>query len=145
MPRIPNGAESSSDTEPPDRIHYLLPDGCGDITDLWKKEDGEKLASASTASALSYLHAIWKKHPEASLLPQTLTLPKAVTIEELAGKLRVPIGLLIRAWMGLRPLPQGQELLDTYQGKALMDFELAKKICDVFGVTAVPEDEKGAE
>lgn len=151
MRRYPGHAESSPDAEPPDRIHYLLPDGCGDITDAWAREkekrerekEKERSESMAAAPTLELLLKAWSQHPQNIPLPKMVVLPQAISASGLAEKLGVPQWLVLRVLMELKKVAMGQALIDSYLGKSLLDFEVARQVCNVFAVTAYPEEKKG--
>ena len=129
-----------------ERPRYLLPEGCKDLYDVIRRQEEEAAfkkqraairssaleKSASKAmedpmSILAQLSGAWEKHSGVSAkeLPQCISIPKPVTVGELAGLLFMQpfkiISLLIK--------------FKIFASKdSEISFETASKICAYFGV-----------
>lgn len=120
---------------PPDRIHYLLPEGCSNITDLW---DLEKLPKPSVldekkSAALSCFEEAAEKPPPPQL-PAKVTLPQSISVQDLARILGMKSFEIIKTAICLKAF---------LKATSVLPFSKACQICEILGVEAQRGDSPG--
>jgi len=149
----PAEEDSLSPDLPPDRIHYLLPEGCSEITDKWELEKQKAIPpppperrvialSLLKESALSLFEAAEKQASgptpneslPKSLEPNKVILPESITVAALAQVLDMKVFQLIKAAIQLKLFLKADSVLP---------YTAAAAVCEVLGVEVRRADTSG--
>jgi hypothetical protein len=127
--------EAPSPELPEDRIHYLLPPGCSDLTDLWALEKARENAGKRVIppKAPNVLPMVPEK-VEANVKISQIMLPEEIKVSQLAELLGIRVFEVIKAAIPLKAFLKATNLLP---------FALAAAICKILGVEAVRAEPPG--
>jgi hypothetical protein len=136
--------DSPSPELPPDRIHFLLPQGCSDITDKWELEKlpkpsvldekkPTKLDEVKAAALNLFMEAAEKPAPSPPITAKVV-LPESISVQDLARILGMKSFEVIKAAICLKAF---------LKATSVLPFSKASEICAVLGVEAQRDGSSG--